>query len=335
MAICHSIHIVDNVLVGHFVDREMFRATNFRFSPESNESKYCLENIKVSASVVCLKSEKEYLIVKRFDFDAHIQLSSVVYTTSQSDNLNLFSVSVKGSPEAIFKACKKDSIPSEYKDTYKRYSGQGYYVIAFAEKCLDAIVKVTESSLANLTRESVECKLKFCGFALFRSPIKPESYDTIKQLNAASIRSTIITGDNGLTAINVARQLNMGKRFLFINKQEDSHQVTFSEIPYTDEEWSITYLERPLEQLPALMRKYPLGDYSIAVNCLALNHILDTYDDAFVNWFMESAMIFSRAKPRDKTRIVQKLIHMGHYTMMTGDGTNDCGALKVSQASSS
>lgn len=331
MAVCHSVHIIDGNMVGHFVDKEMFRATYYNLHPPTTLNKHCNNNtVKVLARVCCPQKEKEYIIVKRFDFDAHIQLASVIYTSNAVNAIeSQFIVCVKGSPEAIMKVCTPNSIPAEYIDTYKRFMGQGYYVIAFAEKRVESGFNVNDQSLLNLTRNNVEFDLVFCGFAMFRSPIKSESYDTIKQLDAASIRSTIITGDNGLTAINVARQLNMGKRFLLINKHEDCNLITFSEIPYTDEEWSITYLERPLELLPSVMKKFQEGDYCIAVNCMALNHILDTYEDTFVNWFMESVMIFSRAKPHDKTRIIQKLIKMGHYTMMTGDGTNDCGALKA------
>jgi len=322
MGVCHSVHLIDGKLVGHFVDREMFRATNYTLFPSLCDTPG--QDMKITAKIICSQNEKEFFIVKRFDFNANIQLASVIYTTKTADAS--FFVCAKGSPEAIQKVCLAGSIPVDYRDTYKRYSGQGYYVIAFAEKCIDAELNGKEYS--HLPRGSVESNLIFTGFALFRSPIKPESYDTIKQLEAASIRSIIITGDNGLTAINVVRQLNMGKRFLFINKNDDG-PCTFSEIPFTDDEWSVTNLDRPLDSLFALMLKYRHDEYCIGVNCLALNYILDNYNGEFVNWLMENAMVFSRAKPRDKTRIVQKLIHMGHYTMHVGDGSNDCGALKV------
>jgi Ca2+-transporting ATPase len=51
--------------------------------------------------------------------------------------------------------------------------------------------------------------LTLVGILVLRNPIKDEALSVIGSLNAARIRSVMITGDHALTAISVARQIGM------------------------------------------------------------------------------------------------------------------------------
>ena len=67
-----------------------------------------------------------------------------------------------------------------------------------------------------LAREEVEKDLIFGGFLVFSCPLKRDAASTIKMLNESSHRCVMITGDNPLTAVHVARQVEIVDRDVLI-----------------------------------------------------------------------------------------------------------------------
>lgn len=63
--------------------------------------------------------------------------------------------------------------------------------------------------LSKLEREDVEKDLYFVGFLIMENKLKTTTTPTIMELQKANIRSIMVTGDNALTAISVARQCNI------------------------------------------------------------------------------------------------------------------------------
>ncbi|KAJ3411940.1 hypothetical protein HDV05_001465 [Chytridiales sp. JEL 0842] len=180
-------------------------------------------------------------ILRRFDFEAHLQRSSVLFKFDDSDTI--YAVS-KGSPESIRNICKSSTIPSDYYDTQMGYAGRGYYVLAYALKPLSvagsaAIVpkgsmksngklgvhiekptlpeNFTAEDLAGCKREAVERDLRFIGFVVMKNPLKAESNATMTLMRDAGIESVIITGDSSMTAISVSRELNLCQDVLLID----------------------------------------------------------------------------------------------------------------------
>lgn len=60
-----------------------------------------------------------------------------------------------------------------------------------------------------LQRESIERQLHFLGLLVMENRLKPESAPAIGLLKSANIRPVMITGDNMLTALSVARDCEM------------------------------------------------------------------------------------------------------------------------------
>lgn len=57
-----------------------------------------------------------------------------------------------------------------------------------------------------MTRAEVESDLDFLGFIIFENKLKPTTAAVLKELHDSNIASVMVTGDNILTAISVARE---------------------------------------------------------------------------------------------------------------------------------
>ena len=56
-----------------------------------------------------------------------------------------------------------------------------------------------------MKRDQAEKDLNFLGFLIMQNPLKSQTTPVIRELLAADIRTVMVTGDNLLTAISVAR----------------------------------------------------------------------------------------------------------------------------------
>lgn len=84
------------------------------------------------------------------------------------------------------------------------YGRQGLRVLAFAHRVLPPGETVPTA------REDVERDLCFVGLAAMQDPPRPEVSAAIAHVHWAGIRVHIVTGDNGLTAAAIARQVGIG-----------------------------------------------------------------------------------------------------------------------------
>ena len=60
-----------------------------------------------------------------------------------------------------------------------------------------------------MNRADVESNLDFIGFVIFENKLKPTTTGVLKELLKANIASVMVTGDNILTAISVARECGL------------------------------------------------------------------------------------------------------------------------------
>ena len=60
-------------------------------------------------------------------------------------------------------------------------------------------------------REAAETDLTFLGFVVLENRLKPETTPVITTLNAAEVKVVMVTGDNILTALSVARDCDIIK----------------------------------------------------------------------------------------------------------------------------
>ncbi|XP_032308045.1 polyamine-transporting ATPase 13A3 isoform X2 [Drosophila ananassae] len=236
MVTCHSITILNGIMMGDPLDLKIFQSTGWSLEDSKNipekekygiiypiilrQPKSCIYNIPelnvstghqisrqssvedLLATVGLTQAQKhfDHGIVREFPFTSTLQRMSVI---TRCLSANLFNVYTKGSPEMIKQLCKPQSLPEGYSQQLSIFAKKGYRIIAIAFKALDP--KVNYTKIQRFSREDVENDLEFLGFVILENRLKPDTTEVINTLNAAKIRTIMITGDNILTAISVAR----------------------------------------------------------------------------------------------------------------------------------
>ncbi|EQC27086.1 hypothetical protein, variant [Saprolegnia diclina VS20] len=316
LAACHGLTETYGAISGYPLEMSMFASTSCSLQMTRH-------------GLLVLRDGSEWLRYRdRFSFDATVQRSSVVV---QTDDASLLAF-VKGSPEALQDICVPASLPSDFDTIVHQYVCQGYYVLALGHKVFESALPET------LKRDDVESDVLFLSFLLFVNPIKPESQWVIETLQAAAIDVRIITGDNALTAVHVAREVGLQLRphIVLVDVVHDSLQYKMHYGGDKDASISIDMFEVP-QQLgvwhrlrDAIVFDALLEQYDVAMTGAALEFVAqDAAFESVLPRLIGDTKIFARVKPQTKTWIVQQLMAQGKYVGMTGDGTNDCGALKA------
>lgn len=250
-------------------------------------------------------------ILRRFQFSSALKRSSSV---ANIDGKTL--VAVKGAPETLRHMI--NNLPEKYEETFKSFTRTGSRVLAFGYKYLEG--NISESKVTSLKRENVEKDLTFAGFLVFHCPLKPDAIETVKMLNESSHRVVMITGDNPLTAVHVAKEVEIVEReALILDAPEESHGN--HELVWRSVDEKIIIPVKPSESFNIeLFEKYDL-----CVSGYALTKLV-SHDDIVL--LLRHTWVYARVSPVQKEFILTTLKETGYTTLMCGDGTNDVGALK-------
>lgn len=236
MVTCHSITVLNGIMMGDPLDLKIFQSTGWSLEdsknipeeekygtiypiilrqpksyindlPESNVStgreisrQSSVEDLLATVGLTQAQKHFDHGIVREFPFTSALQRMSVI---TRCLSAHLFNVYTKGSPEMIKQLCKPQSLPEGYSQQLSIFAKKGYRIIAIAFKSLDP--KVNYTKIQRFSREDVENDLEFLGFVILENRLKPDTSEVINTLNTAKIRTIMITGDNILTAISVAR----------------------------------------------------------------------------------------------------------------------------------
>ncbi|KAI0056131.1 endoplasmic reticulum Ca-transporting P-type ATPase [Artomyces pyxidatus] len=250
-------------------------------------------------------------IRRRFQFSSALKRMSTVSTLPGGRGL----VSVKGAPETIRGMLAH--VPEGYDETYKWYTRRGSRVLALGMKEMDSI---SLDKINKLSRDQAESQLNFAGFLVFHSPLKPDAVEALKMLADSSHRCIMITGDNPLTALHVARDVEIVDReALILDLKENAAHPADLEWRNVDETKIIPVNpEEPLDQ-------ELLDNYDICITGAALKQF-----ESRPSWktLVQHTWVYARVSPSHKEFILTTLRGLGYTTLMAGDGTNDVGALK-------
>ncbi|KAH3672003.1 hypothetical protein WICMUC_004510 [Wickerhamomyces mucosus] len=250
-------------------------------------------------------------ILRRFQFSSALKRSSSI---SSVEGKTL--VSVKGAPETI--RHRLSHVPSDYEDIYKSFTRSGSRVLAIAYKYLEN--NISSSKLTKIERETVEEGLEFAGFIVFHCPLKDDAIETIEMLNESSHRCVMITGDNPLTAVHVAKEVKIVEREVLILDAPEEHHGNHELIWRNVEETKII----PFSSSDKIDSSF-FATNDIALTGYALAKLLDHPQ---LHDLIKNTWVYARVSPAQKEFILNTLKHLGYNTLMCGDGTNDVGALK-------
>ncbi|KAG8985011.1 hypothetical protein FRB93_006112 [Tulasnella sp. JGI-2019a] len=250
-------------------------------------------------------------IRRRFQFSSALKRMSTISTMPNGTVL----VSVKGAPETI--KTMLQTVPAEYDETYKYFTRRGSRVLALGWKNIGLL---SIDKIKHLPRQQVETGLTFAGFLVFHCPLKPDAVETLKMLADSSHRCIMITGDNPLTAVHVAKAVEIVDREALIL------DVREGVMDQTDLVWRTVDDSTVISVNPADAIDESLFDtYDVCVTGAALKQ----YEDR-PGWdiLVQNTWVYARVSPSQKETILTSLKTLGYITLMAGDGTNDVGALK-------
>ncbi|PAA81636.1 hypothetical protein BOX15_Mlig034017g3, partial [Macrostomum lignano] len=346
MAVCHTLTRIRGELSGDPLDLKMFQGTRWVLE-EPEQDDYRKFDQLVSTVVRPPGSEPvdnidsidpdrlpyQLGIIRQFPFSSSLQRMSVVARRLGADH---FTAYVKGSPEMVQALSRPDSLPDRFSEQLLHYTRQGYRVLALAYKPL----RVSYLKVQKLARESVERDLIFLGLLVMENRLKPQTTLVIHQLLNASIRPVMVTGDNILTALSVARDCDMiGDRDAVILVQATPAQPPFQ--AQLDFHYAGDLQRKVHEVVPEHAYSLPNtrdpeidikeGNYHLAMTGRSWE-IVRNHFPHLIPKLVVKGTVFARFSPDQKAQLVESLQQVGYTVGMCGDGANDCGALKAAHA---
>jgi len=293
MAACHGLaRSKDGTLIGNPVDKVMFAASGAVF-----------EDVEGAFPKITDVNGNSIEVVKNYDFCNERMTQSVI--VKKQDGLVVF---VKGSGENIQKLCTSDSLPGDFDAALQSSAKQGVYQISMASK----VLLPGDTDLSKISRDDVEKMLTFAGVINFKNVLREDTPAVIRELEEGSVRTVMVTGDSLLTGIRIAKESEMikpGKKVI-IGRSDGSDIVWVNE---ADEIVSLSDCKANAE---------------IAITGEAWGTLRQSNPKEAAS-LTESIRVFGRCTPNDKVAVVTSFIELGKVTMMCGDGSNDCGALKT------
>src|SRR3990172_5554773 len=210
---------------------------------------------------------------------------------------------VKGATKEIVDLCSgiyKDGsavrLTEEEKETILKHNdlmaSNGLRVLAVAYREIQSEVRSQESGdKTKYNAKEVERELTFLGLIAMFDPPRPEVKQAIEECHTAGIRVIVMTGDYGLTARSIAKDVGIGG-----NNPKVVTGVELSKLHH--------------RELMELLKKQGSGARGQGSE--------DTINE----------IIFARVAPKDKLRVVTALQELDEIVAVTGDGVNDAPALK-------
>ena len=321
MSSCHSLAVLDGQLIGDPLDVQVFQTTRATLQDQGDLLGY---DSLIHVSAGGGDGPVTLGVREQFDFVAALQRMSVVVEDASSKAALCY---VKGSPEAISSLCVAASIPQDFASVLSAYTHQGYRVIAFAYKALKEPLPHVEKAEK---RQLVEKELTFMGLLLLENAVKPETAGTLAILNKAKIRTLMVTGDNPLTAVAVAKECGLVSEGTVVYQSQLLKSLRGEELEWRDTDNANNILD-PLTLKPTSAVKP--SRWELAVTGPAFAHLQamakSSARGSLFHRVLLAGQIFARMLPDQKASLIGELQAMGIYCGFCGDGANDCGALKA------
>ncbi|KAF8200947.1 P-type ATPase [Pholiota molesta] len=358
LATCHSLKMVEGEVIGDPLDIKMFSFTRWTLEEGRVAG---TGNIKAKGAVIdqaalvqtvvrppgsaqfrledALKGASKHAhflelgVIRAFDFVSSLRRMSVIVKRLKSSSMEIY---VKGAPEVMAEICDKSSFPEDYDDLLSYYTKRGYRVIAIAGKSIEGLSWLKAQ---RMKREQAESRLKFLGLVIFENRLKPGTTPAIQALRSAHLACRMITGDNPLTAVSVARECSLinqaahvfSPAFLRGSATTPNSKLVWSSMD--DPLWKLdSYSLKPMTPPPhhgVEADEINYQDYSLVITGDVFRWMLNYAPLETVQRMLVKTQIFARMSPDEKNEVVERLQTLGYTVLMCGDGANDCAALKA------
>ncbi|XP_007905146.1 cation-transporting ATPase 13A2 [Callorhinchus milii] len=336
LATCHSISLIGNSLIGDPLDLKMLESIGWDLKENVTEAdSIAAFGTRVLAVIqpppmeeqpYDTKQEIVVGILRRFPFASSLQRMSVLTKRPGSLPTEAY---LKGAPEMVASLCLKESVPTDFSEMLRHYARDGYRVLGLAYKVLSP--DIAFDALHKLERSYVESEMTFLGFLIMRNVLKAETKPVIISLKQANFQTVMVTGDNMLTALNVARNcgmIDLKDRVIFASASPPTYDKPASlkfilADPIPDQQNGteiVTYQQETWSQ-----------SYHLALNGRSFAVVLEYFPNLLPK-ILQRGTIYARMAPDQKTQLVENLQKLGYCVGMCGDGANDCGALKAADA---
>eukprot|EP00986_Skeletonema_menzelii_P014146 scaffold8992_cov144-Skeletonema_menzelii.AAC.2 len=354
---CHSLVLIDGETTGDPLESAALKAMRWEVSTESgNVVPSAASEKKQAGSPFSMPGNSspsaEIEILSRHHFSSKLQRMSCVIRDVA--NKRCYSV-VKGSPEMVGNYLSQK--PKGYDKAANFLSRRGYRVISLAYKPLTSS---SDIEAAKDTRSACEQNLTFAGFVTFTCRVRRDTKMVLSKLKEGGMSVAMITGDALLTAIHVAKEVNICEsgntdddapaEFMGANKDlqallESKRAQSRTQTTPTRKEGSkgkpIIILEQD-KHGGMFWKSY--DDDSEVADFVATDvpNLAKTYDLTVTGTNLEAAYeydvetkkilshfkVFARMKPDEKETVIECLHSVDKLCLMCGDGANDVGALK-------
>ncbi|XP_026187758.1 polyamine-transporting ATPase 13A2 [Mastacembelus armatus] len=331
LACCHTVTLLRGQTLGEPLELKMVESTGWTLQEPEGDGKVLDAEFGHHKVLAVMRPPAPHLqaqgasiseavaIVQRFPFSSALQRMSVVTVACEGRSAFAF---IKGSPEMVVSLCRAETVPEHFSSKLHSFSSEGLRVLALGYKPLDS-----STDFRTIKREEVEKDMQFLGLLMMKNLVKPESANVINTLRLAHLRSVMATGDNILTAVNVAKSCGMilsKEKVIFVNAtphtDESRPTLMFS---LEDEEASGTQSSIITQGL------YQSGfDYHLAIEGKSFASLCEHFPEYLPKVLMR-ATVFARMLPDQKTQLVKEFQKLNYRVSMCGDGANDCGALQA------
>ncbi|XP_066462433.1 polyamine-transporting ATPase 13A2 isoform X2 [Eleutherodactylus coqui] len=331
---CHSVTLLNGHPIGDLMDLKMVESTGWiqedgDVDPKTKDlfGTKVLSVMKPPILEEQPHGPKHQLpvgILQRFPFSSSLQRMSVIAKLPGDHLPELY---MKGAPEMVASLCKPETVPPDFTAMLRQYTEDGYRVLGFAYKPLQSVRTFEEAQ--SISRESAERDLIFSGFLVMKNVLKPETAPVIYSLRKANIRTVMVTGDNMLTAVNVAKSCHLvepAEKVFFVNASPPTYDSSAT-LKFIPSEPTLGEETREgLYQQGAVF--LDMGPYCFAMNGKSYAVLSDYFPDLKPKILIHAA-VFARMSPEQKTQLVSDFQDLNYCVGMCGDGANDCGALKA------
>lgn len=195
----------------------------------------------------------KYKILSTTEFDSTKKYSSVTINYNNKTTL------IKGAYEIIIKKC----------NSYYKTDGRK----ALINKKEDLINKGNEYTkngyrTLSCATSSDDINYTFLGFILIKDEIRPTTKEAIEMVTTAGIQTVMITGDNKLTAVNIAKEIGL-------ITSENDYILTSDELNnMTDEE-----IKKIIPKLKVVARSLPQDKKRLVSICQELDLVVGMTGD--------------------------------------------------------